>query len=171
MAGVKKQMKNRPETGKDGIELWRKITEGVVPYAPEKMPARKKPARTPPSKPEPAARNPATATIETRLDNAIEKRLKKGTLPIEGRIDLHGMTQDEALRALERFVMRCAAADKRTLLVITGKGRAGEGVLKRALPFWLERPGMKKLVLSCSPALQKDGGGGAFYLRLRKKRG
>ena len=115
----------------------------------------------------------ASTTTRTTagFDRATESKLRKGQLEIEGRIDLHGMTQDEAYRALARFIARAYGQHKRTLLVITGKGRVsqGGGVLRRLLPLWVSEADMKIYVLACTPAAIKDGGDGAFYLRLRKK--
>lgn len=116
----------------------------------------------------------ATPTKPSRthagFDRATETKLRKGQLDIEGRIDLHGMTQDEAYRALTRFVTRAYAQYKRTLLVITGKGRVsqGGGILRRLLPLWVGEHDLKHCVLAVTPAASKDGGDGAFYLRLRK---
>lgn len=112
----------------------------------------------------------SSARTVAGFDRATETKLRKGQLDIEGRIDLHGMTQDEAYRALSRFVMRAHGRHKRTLLVITGKGRVsqGGGVLRRLLPLWVGEGDLKACVLACTPAATKDGGDGAFYLRLRK---
>lgn len=113
---------------------------------------------------------PATTRSSGGFDRSTETKLRKGQLAIEGKIDLHGMTQDEAYRALQRFVTRAHAQHKRTVLVITGKGRVsqGGGVLRRLLPMWVAEADLKSCVLACTPAAIKDGGDGAFYLRLRK---
>ncbi len=78
------------------------------------------------------------------------------------------MTQAEAYAALKSFIHAAAAQKKRTVLVITGKGRRFEGVLRQKLPQWLSEPDMARHVLALTPAQPKDGGTGAFYLRLRK---
>ncbi len=83
---------------------------------------------------------------------------------------MHGMTQAGAFRALQRFIFSAAAHEKRTLLVITGKGLRSEGILKRMFPLWLEEAELKKHILAVTPARPQDGGAGAFYLRLRKAR-
>lgn len=113
---------------------------------------------------------PSSTRTSGGFDRATETKLRKGQLEIEGKIDLHGMTQDEAYRALSRFVARAHAQHKRTVLVITGKGRVsqGGGVLRRLLPMWVAEADLKPCVLACTPAAIKDGGDGAFYLRLRK---
>ncbi len=114
--------------------------------------------------------SPAVPAKTAGFDRATQDKLRKGKLDIEGRIDLHGMTQDEAWQALGRFVARAFKQHKRTLLVITGKGRVstGGGVLRRMLPLWVQSGDLATQVLACTPATIKDGGDGAFYLRLRK---
>lgn len=77
------------------------------------------------------------------------------------------MTQGEAFDALCRFIAASASQGKKTLLVITGKGLKSDGVLRRMLPLWLENPLLKKYVQSITAAEPKDGGTGAFYVRLR----
>ncbi|MGH6981326.1 MAG: Smr/MutS family protein [Stellaceae bacterium] len=105
------------------------------------------------------------------IDRRQELRLKRGQLPVEARLDLHGMTQAEAHRALAAFVARGHAAGKRTLLVVTGKGtREGTGVLRAAVPRWLTEPALRDRVLSIAPAVPRDGGGGALYVLLRRAR-
>lgn len=119
-------------------------------------------AKTSPVKPSPV--RPSTLGF----DRSTETKLRKGRLEIEGRIDLHGMTQGEAHAALGRFIRAAVQAERRTLLVITGKGRLGGGVLRRSLPLWLEDSAYGRDVLAITPAAPKDGGDGAFYIRLRK---
>ena len=106
------------------------------------------------------------------LDRRTEERLRRGEMAIEARLDLHGHTQDEAHRALTAFVERAWRAERRTLLVITGKGRqgAGEGVLQSAVPRWLNAEPLRAQVLAFARARPKDGGGGALYILLRRQR-
>ena len=89
---------------------------------------------------------------------------------IEAKIDLHGMTQDEAHDTLIRFLTRAHAAGKRHVAVITGKGRGGEGVLKRAVPHWLELPALRPLVAAMAYAPADKGGEGVLHLLLKKPR-
>jgi DNA-nicking Smr family endonuclease len=104
------------------------------------------------------------------LDRSSALRLKRGDMPIAARLDLHGMTQAEAHRALVRFVAEAHAAGKRNVLVITGKGSGGgEGVLRRAVPRWLEEAATRALVLTVEPARPRHGGNGALYVLLRRK--
>lgn len=107
------------------------------------------------------------------LDKRTAARLKRGQLAIEGRIDLHGMTQDKAHRALEGFLAASQAAGKRCVLVITGKGLrpSGEtGVLRNLVPRWMNAPAIRARVLSFCTAQPRDGGTGALYVLLRRKR-
>ena len=114
-----------------------------------------------------------------QLDARTDARLRRGQMPIEARIDLHGNTQDEAHRRLNEFVLRAQSQGKRCVLVITGKGssrgglRDGEanvGILRQKLPLWLSMAPLRGLVLKCYPAVQRDGGTGAWYLYLKRTR-
>ncbi|MCH2555060.1 MAG: Smr/MutS family protein, partial [SAR116 cluster bacterium] len=88
----------------------------------------------------------------------------------EARLDLHGLTAAQAERRLARFVDQAARIGVRCLLVITGKGSEGKGVLRRLVPLWLKTPPLSGQILAISQARQADGGGGALYVMLRRKR-
>jgi DNA-nicking Smr family endonuclease len=165
----KKDTKNNGSD--DDGALWEKVTGGVKPYRTKnQLPAAVKKAPLPTERRMTAPSLPAmTKPTGKGFDRATETKMKKGQLPIEGRIDLHGMTQAEAHRALIRFVAGARSSGKRHLLVITGKGSVSEGgVLRRMLPLWCEAEDLAGHVLALTPAQPKDGGSGAFYLRLRK---
>jgi DNA-nicking Smr family endonuclease len=164
-------------------DLWDKVKKTVTPIKISKKPLaasttdKKKPADKP--TPSPTPRRPAVApsaapavknTAPGLLERSATRRITRGDDVIEARLDLHGMTQAQAHTRLVSFIQRAQAKGLRTLLVITGKGRLSEGggVLKRQLPLWLESGDLAGAVLSFAPAHIKDGGGGAFYLRLRK---
>jgi DNA-nicking Smr family endonuclease len=93
-------------------------------------------------------------------------RLASGQRRIDARLDLHGLTQGEAHAALLAFIQKAKAGGRTTLLIITGKGKNGEGVLKRNLARWLEAQPVP--VLGLAPAAERHGGTGAFYVLLRK---
>ena len=92
--------------------------------------------------------------------------MRRGKVAIEARIDLHGMTQAEAHDALEDFIFDCQASGRRSVLVITGKGVAGEGILRAAVPKWLNEH--RRIVRGFSHATPKDGGEGALYVLLKR---
>jgi len=105
------------------------------------------------------------------IDRRTAERLRRGRLPIEASIDLHGLTRRAAEDALARFLTRAAERGQRCVLVITGKGRAtGEPVLRSEVPRWLNQPALRQRVLACVTARQRDGGAGAFYVLLRRRR-
>ncbi|MEQ8399007.1 Smr/MutS family protein [Thalassobaculum sp.] len=116
------------------------------------------------------------------IDRRTQLRLKRGQLPIEARIDLHGLTREKAHAGLNRFLARQDALGRRCVLVITGKGRPDWqqpawgseereiGVIRRALPGWLDDHPNKQRVLAYAPAQPQDGGSGAWYVLLRRRR-
>lgn len=104
-----------------------------------------------------------------KLDEPTRNKLAKGRLEITGRIDLHGLTQDDAHALLLSFIRRAYDSGQRYVLVITGKGTLGEGVLKRAVPKWFSTPPFRSFVGSFEDAARHHGGQGALYVRLRKR--
>jgi len=107
---------------------------------------------------------------QSALDRPTHDKLARGRLPIEARVDLHGLTQSEAHGLLLSFLGRAHARGVRYVLVITGKGSSsgGEGVLRRAVPGWLGTPQFRALVSGHDNAARNHGGEGALYLRLRR---
>jgi DNA-nicking Smr family endonuclease len=120
------------------------------------------------------------------LEPKLRRRLARGARQVDARLDLHGMRQDEARAALERFLRDAQRRDARIVLVITGKGGGdyarnsgaefsggpdGIGVLRSALPRWLALPAFRDLVVGCQEAGRRHGGAGAYYIRLRRPRG
>lgn len=112
-----------------------------------------------------------------QMDQKAFGRMKRGKTKPEGRIDLHGMRLDEAHGALNAFIHTSHARGRRLVLVITGKGRITNddgpipvraGVLRHQVPDWLSRPPLSALVLQVSEAHQRHGGGGAYYVYLRR---
>jgi DNA-nicking Smr family endonuclease len=132
--------------------------------APETSPVQPVPLKAPRPVPEPL---PALDRF-AGVDRATAERVKRGRYPVEARLDLHGMTQAEAHRALVRFVAGSRANGRRCLLVITGHGRISGGVLKAAVPRWLGEPELRRHVLALAPAQPQDGGSGALYVLLRR---
>lgn len=118
--------------------------------------------RSPPPIPSPAHGR----ALGRELDRRTAQRLKRGQMPIEARLDLHGMTQAEAHEALARFIARSHAAGLRAVIVITGKS----GVLHGAVPRWLEEGENRACILGSARAQPQHGGAGALYLLLRRQR-
>lgn len=124
----------------------------------------------PPPVPKPVA-PPLERGKVAGVDKRQAERLKRGKTEIESRIDLHGMTLENAHRRLSDFLEDAQDAGKRAVLVVTGKGvREGTGVIRAQVPRWLNEPRLRPLVLAYEYAQPKDGGMGALYILLRKKR-
>jgi len=105
------------------------------------------------------------------IDRNTAERFRKGDYPIDANLDLHGMTRDKAHGALVTFIESHYARGSRCLLVITGKGRGENmGVLREALPSWLQTPALRPMILAFDMAKQKHGGAGAYYILLKRKR-
>ncbi|MEQ8166439.1 MAG: Smr/MutS family protein [Alphaproteobacteria bacterium] len=105
------------------------------------------------------------------LDKRTEMRLRRGLMAIEDEIDLHGLSRAEAAPRLADFLAESEGRGLRLVLVITGRGRLGEGgVLRRELPGWLGQAPNRRRVLAFVPARPQHGGDGAFYVLLRRRR-
>ena len=99
----------------------------------------------------------------------MRQKLARGSEDIDARIDLHGMTQAEAHRALSRVIAASRAAGQRCILVVTGHGRMSGGILKAAVPRWLDEPELRRHVLLIAAARPPHGGHGALYVLLRRQ--
>jgi DNA-nicking Smr family endonuclease len=112
------------------------------------------------------------------LDGNTKERLKRGGVRPQASMDLHGMTQEAAHRALLAFLQRSRKSGHRLTLVVTGKGNPKNegaawamreyGVLKEMVPRWLNEAEFAALVAGTAPAHVRHGGGGALYIYLRK---
>ncbi len=118
------------------------------------------------------SRQRAVGGKHSRAPDTIEPnrfyRLTRGPAPDAPTIDLHHMNQDRARAALTAFVVRAHAAGERAVLVITGKGALGDGVLRRRAPEWLAEAPLRPLVAGLSEAHQRHGGQGALYVALKR---
>ncbi|WP_119460525.1 Smr/MutS family protein [Rhodospirillaceae bacterium SYSU D60014] len=166
----------KPLPGRDASEPSAPALPPAERHAPPPAtPPRSVPAAPSPAPPSPAARRRSSELGHGRsegLDRRQAERLSRGRLPIEARLDLHGMTQAEAHARLNAFIARAVAANKRCVLVITGKGlyREGLGVLREAVPRWLNESPNREHLLAFDYAQQRDGGLGALYVLLKRKR-
>ncbi|HLJ65440.1 MAG TPA: Smr/MutS family protein [Stellaceae bacterium] len=168
-------MGRRRTAQSDEIALWQAAMRGVSRLHP---PAETSPEIDPPemtAAPQaPPSAKPSTPALPLEKSAGIDRRtlerLRRGQLPIEARLDLHGLTQEEAHDALGAFLARVHGAGLRTVLVITGKGRMGAGVLRAAVPRWLNEAPNRARILAIAHAVPRDGGDGALYLLLKRQR-
>ena len=171
------------------MRLWAEVARSVAPLGDREPIEAPEATDAPTPRPRPAESSyPALAPIRSRrsaqaalqpIDRRTVSRVARGTLDIDARIDLHGMTQQTAHGRLARFLRQAQADGARMALVITGKGRTeaepgseGErGVLRRAVPLWLSGAEMRPYVVGFGEASAAHGGAGALYVRLRRARG
>lgn len=164
----------------DDILVWRAVARTARPLpgrtvpqskadAPKPGPAPKRvtsklsaapPPPAPPKAPDPATHRPAPTEMSG------ERRIRRGKVEVDGKLDLHGMTQIQAHAALARFLAHHRAEGARVVLVVTGKGKKGEGVIRAAIPAWLRE--LSDIVSGYAPAHARHGGTGALYVRLRR---
>jgi DNA-nicking Smr family endonuclease len=174
----------------DELELWRHVAQTVraikskrhptpareaAPSAPPAKPKAAKPAAAavPPVKPPtPTKPHELTHGLSHGIDRRQAERFRKGKLAIEGKIDLHGRTQQNAHDDLLAFLRRAHAGGKRNVLVVTGKGMTTSktGILRQAVPRWLNEPAFRALVLAFDYAEPQHGGEGALYVLLKRVR-
>lgn len=172
-------------------ELWRYVTRNVVPYRPQRRPTPEPAASSPDanpksereadfSAPSPAPAKRAALPLKmgaiAAMDKRTGQRFKRGEMAVDGRIDLHGMTLDQAHGALSGFIRRSHARGARCVIVVTGKGGdksgggKGMGKIRREAPDWLNRPDLRPLILAVTEARQQHGGAGALYVLLKRTR-
>lgn len=181
----------------DDDRLWAALSKTVKPLKrkrfappsddrqPAAEPAPERAAKAPPTPPRPPASATPTAPPAPKgppplapgeapgVDKRTAAKLRRGLLPIEATIDLHGLTRETARERLTVFVTGHHAAGRRCLLVITGKGLKDDwtpGVIRSAVPEWLNAPPLRPLVLSFATAQPHHGGSGAIYLLLKRAR-
>lgn len=193
----------------DEVALWRRVAETAEPLQPRRNAPIEKPAKgmngnkpAPRPAPEPAplpegfeiGRNARpggvrhdllpgiterVAAAPVQMDQKAHARLKRGKLKPEARIDLHGMTLDQARPALIGFILESHARERRLVLVITGKGKHRDdtgpipmrpGALRHHVPMWLQAPPASQAVLQVVQAHVRHGGEGAYYVYLRRRR-
>ncbi len=157
--------------------LWSRVAATATPLAGKSAPLVSEP--DPPSPPAtPAAEAaPRVVTPDTGrqhvFDQPTRRKLARGRLPVEAKIDLHGLTQAEAHGFLLSFLHTAHARGLRYVLVVTGKGASfgSEGILRRAVPAWLATPSFRVIVAGYDEAARNHGGSGALYIRLRRSGG
>ncbi len=156
-----KPLRKKPRVGK---------TAAPASETPAMRPA--PPPRPVPSSSAPKPSKPAVPPLAP-LGRRERTRLSRGRSEIDARLDLHGMTQTRAHRTLLGFLQRAHHDGFTFVLVITGKGVAGDaerGVLRRQVPQWLSLPEFRALVVGFEEAHVGHGGEGALYVRIRRAR-
>ncbi len=157
------------------LELWSAITADVKPF--RDRPVVPKPAPAPAARsadtmtaPRPAPSPHKRADPPMTLDETTRRKLQRGQLDVDVKLDLHGLRQQEAHAALHDFLHHARARGARLAIIVTGKGfgRADGGVLRRLAPLWLQGPGLRDIVVGFGEASRRHGGEGALYVRLRR---
>lgn len=170
--------KNKRELTGEEKKLWRRVASTVKSRRPR--------AAEPEEAEEPAPRAPTRAPTKTHAPPSVsvrkttatpppanrsgEKRVRRGKLEIGASLDLHGHTQESARAAVIRFLRLSQARGDTTVIIVTGVGRGGEGVLKRRLPEWLNERDIRPLTSGFAPAHRSHGGAGAFYVFIKRVR-
>lgn len=170
--------KSKRDLTTDERKLWREVAKSVrtrkpLPHDDDEEiafpPARKTTAgATPkpaPPTPKPTAKAKAPAPPANR---GAERNIRRGKLEIDSSLDLHGHTQDRAQAALERFLRAASSRGDRTVIVITGVGRSGEGIIRRRFTDWIAGQGLRGIIAGYAPAHRTHGGAGAFYVFLKR---
>jgi DNA-nicking Smr family endonuclease len=174
--------RRKRETSDEEKTLFRETFRDVRPHlapATKKPAAKKEPKESTQEEPKPAPRLPTAG-----LDGRTSERLRRGQLEPQSRLDMHGMTEAAAHRALQRFLYTAHAQGARLVLVVTGKGlkqpgddepfdlelhMRSRGVLRTMVPRWLKEAVLAPLVADVRTAHRRHGGTGALYIYLRKR--
>lgn len=190
---TKKPPRNARDRTVPDMDLWESIVQNIKPLRarPTASPAHlpHQPSKLLRSPPEPVARRSAAPAAEppllTGLDRRTAKRLLRGQLQYDSILDLHGLAVSKARLRLSDYLSAARARGDRLVLVVTGKGASPyarhtlhgdshyhaperQGRLRRLVSEWLHEAEFREHVLGFQPAHPKHGGGGAYYVRLRR---
>ncbi len=175
----------RRDLSPEDTKIWRFVTRSVSPIHP-RHPTEEEPA-TPSDEPRPRTKTviepPPLARVSPRplaplglgatndIDRRTAQRFTRGEMAVDGRIDLHGLTLDQAHGALTAFIRGAHARGARCVMVVTGKGKGGSiGKIRNETPYWLNQSTLRPLILAVSQAHMRDGGAGALYVLLKRQR-
>lgn len=165
------------EFSEDDKHVWESVSESIKPLHKEKKPSKKaKKSKIkietqiiPPSNPIPALDLEIKEIKPISVNSSVDRKLREGKYDIDATIDLHGKTEGEAYQFLQYFLRTSYEMNKKCILVITGKGKEGEGILKNSVPKWLNLPGFIEYVITFCQAKPKHGGSGALYVLIKNK--
>ena len=179
---MKKKDQDQGGLPKDG-DLWKSFRKSVKPLHKEEV-VLKKTQKSPPAiriderLPRGAptglksSKKPlVSADIEADLNHRDLLKFKAGKYDIEATLDLHGLTLDRAYEKCRTFIYEAFRRKHRKILVITGKGNIGKGLLRESLPQWLNTPDLRPFVLAFLQAKHFHGGEGAYYVLLKRNKG
>lgn len=183
--GRKEQSSRKPrELKPDEAALWEQVASKVRPLG-NRPSAPALPRIRPPEAPRSEGTLPnvdrhlsGPSVADATLDAVWDRKIRTGEVLPDLVIDLHGYTQDAAYNLLQRRLRQAFERRARVVLIVTGKGRSTtpwpetpRGILKEALPRWLDEPSLRPFIAALRPAHQRHGGMGAFYAILRRTRG
>lgn len=180
----------------DDLALWQAVAKSVQPLKRDRVSPAAQPSVSSfrrPYSPRPVLDEQSVPMVQTDpsgLDARAKRRLSKGQISIDHRVDLHGLSQERAHALLRHTILTCYGRNIRMLLVITGKGGARfaqtdtgsaayrrradfhleGGVLRQRVPQWLSEPDLAPYVQAFDTAAPPHGGHGALYVRLRRRR-
>ena len=174
--------KERRPLSDEEIALWNRVAGTTVPLRRTQPlpigPAKKQTLHSTPIMARAPRDAPGQAMPPVRgpgqIDRRTVRRIARGSIGLDARLDLHGLTQAKAHARLTEFVSGAQQDNLRTVLIITGKGVGDgteRGILKRALPQWLSATPLRNMVSGFDIARREHGGSGAFYVRIRRSRG
>ena len=145
------------------------VTLDVKPTKATASQPRLAPTRSSPTPPEKAVRTPSAHSAPEALEPRRQRRLSRERDPIEATIDLHGLGRFEAEDQLRAFLVGSQARGLRAVLVVTGQGRRGGGVIRASIQEWLQSHALRGIVSGFASAHRRHGGDGAFYVTLRRR--
>lgn len=167
-------MSKRTPTAEE-ILLWREINRSTrknpgieeLPVPPASVPVNSPPQLavrhaipvTPIRPPKP---KPPLAPLSSR-----EAKKRMNSSEIEARLDLHGYSRLDAYALVQAFVNRHYGLGHRHVVIIPGKGRSGEGILRTELPHWLNEPLMRRYIGAFFNAPERSGGAGVVHVMLK----
>lgn len=153
----------------DELALWGHVAATVHPLGAQRLPGVAIPPLDAPPVPPPPA--PAGHWSPPKpIEPGRARRLQRGRDRVGASLDLHGYGQEEARTALMRFLTRAQAEGSRAVVVVTGRGLLGAGVLRRRAPEWLAEPALRDVVAGVAEAHRRHGGEGALYVALKRRK-
>lgn len=170
-------VKERAPTAEER-RLWRLATQHDEKLRADDLLPELEPSDTPPTVTAAPITTPVSKTEPTRAPSAAlsvltgrqASRLLKPYAPIEATLDLHGIGKVEAYGQVTNFIRRAQESGLRHVLIITGKGRTGEGILRASLPQWLNEPATRARIGGLAHASSNKGGSGVVHVVLKRKR-